>query len=87
MTREKMQRDLDTIPGAGVKTVWKDGSVAYHFYEDFSGDPGIIRAVEQIYRFMGEGQVVAATFTVNDLSAKYINPKKKQRRKSKCRAM
>lgn len=87
MTREKMQRDLDTIPGAGVKTVWKDGSVVYHFYEDYFNDPGIVRAVEQVYRFMEEDMIVNATFTVNALSAEYLRPKKKHRRKAKCRAM
>lgn len=80
MTKEKMQHYLDTVPGVGVETKWSDGITVCHFYEDFFGDPGITRAMRQVYHRMGLGQITEATFIVRALSEQHLmnHPKRKK---------
>lgn len=67
MTKDRMQRMLDTTPGIGVEVKTSEGFTVYYFYEDFDGPAtGIQRAMRQLYTQLNRGKLVSITFIANN---------------------
>lgn len=55
MTREQMKTKLNRCDGIGVKATDTKDDAHYFFYEDFSNNDGIDRAMKQMYAALDKG--------------------------------
>ena len=62
MEKNKFDRMMKTVPGVGVTVKNRFGEKVYYFYEDFEDDPGIDRAMDQMYAALYEGKIKSVAF-------------------------
>jgi hypothetical protein len=62
MEKNKFDRMMKTVPGVGVTVKNRFGETVYYFYEDFEDDPGIDRAMSQMYTALYDGKIKSVVF-------------------------
>ena len=65
MQKGEYDRLMATRPGIGVTARTAQNETVYYFYEDFPGDPGIDRALDQMYRAKDRGTIRSVEFHDN----------------------
>ncbi len=62
MEKNRFDRMMKTVPGVGVSVINRFNETVYYFYEDFENDPGIDRAMDQMYAALYDGKIKSVAF-------------------------